>query len=77
MNGSNIICIQIFLSLSRKNLVIENTFDDTMVDDLMDQVFIQVNCSLDRASIELVRLSKISSLMNHSQKIYIQILFRL
>jgi hypothetical protein len=47
----------IFLAL-KKSSAVESTLDDPMVDDLMDQNFVQVMCALGETSIDLIGLSK-------------------
>ena len=66
----------IFLDL-KKSSVVKDIFVDSVVDDLMDQVFVKVICSLRKVSKDLVRLSEISLLMIDFKESCIQVLFRL
>ncbi len=61
----------------KKGQIVEDTFRNTQVDDLMDQVVVQVICSIGTPSMKLFKLMKIPFVMNHCYERDIPILFRL
>ncbi len=74
MNDAYIIYIRNTFVFFQTNQSVQRTLDDTMVNDRIDQVFVQLIYSLGIARIELVRLLKNSLVRNYSQESYIQIL---
>ena len=66
-----------YVLILEKNQIVLHTFWDSKIDDRMDQVLIQVICSMERSSGKLVRLSRIMFMMNHYHERCVQIRFRL
>ncbi len=77
MNGTYIIYVQIFFFLFETSQNLQSTFDDTVIDDQIDQFVIQISYSLGKTKIEIVRLLKISFIRNYSQKSCVRFSVRL
>jgi hypothetical protein len=77
MNSTYIIYVQILLFTFKQIINVQNIFDDTMIDDQIQNVFIQINYSQGRIRIEIVRLSKNSFMRNRSQNNGVRIPVRL